>query len=136
MTNTLKQFIKFGIIGASGLGVGLGTINIMMLFDTGFVAANILAFIIAATWNFFLNRKFTFGSDSNKSLVKQWIQFLASCSLGAAANWAISFSLYYSIPHLEKHYNIPALIGVTVGCIANFMCSKYLVFSTNAIQDA
>ena len=132
MRKTLKQFIKFGIVGTSGLAIGLGIINITMILGTSFIFANTIAFFIAATWNFLLNRRFTFEKNSINSFSRQWIQFIASSSFGVVCNWIVSFSLYYNVPLFKKHYNLPALIGVLVGCMVNFICSKFFIFTSSS----
>ena len=96
----------------------------------GFVVANVLAFFVAVTWNFFLNRRFTFKKDAHNHLSLQWIMFAGSCALGTACNWAVSFSLYYNVTLFKTHYNLAIICGVAVGYLVNFTCAKYAVFKT------
>ncbi len=127
----IQQFIFFGLIGASGIVVGLGILNLSMLIYQNFVIANLISFLVAVTWNFFLNRRFTFKSQ-DKSVFRQWCRFILACLTGAAANWAISMTLYYSLGHFYNHFNQAALIGVATGFIANFFLSKRFVFQACA----
>ena len=125
---TFKQFMVFGMIGATGMAVGIGVVNLVMFQYKNFVLANIIAFFIAATWNFVLNRRFTFKIPQNTPFLPQWAMFLGSCVLGTICNWSISFSLYYTVSLFKEHYNFALIIGVAVGCVANFACAKYFVF--------
>lgn len=125
--STTKQFIKFGLVGLSGIVVGLSIINLFMLLWHNFPLANIIAFFVAVTWNFILNRKFTF-EKVEKPFPRQWGEFVISCLYGTIVNWMISMGLYYSLPFFYKHYNLAAIIGVSVGAFFNFMASKMYVF--------
>ena len=132
---SIKQFIKFGLVGASGLGVGLAVINIIMRCYENFVIANIVAFVIAATWNFVLNHKFTFKNNVERHIVILWAMFIGSSLIGAFSNWAISFSLYYNLEIFKQHYNLAAVCGVIAGYLINFLFAKHIVFKPDTIND-
>ena len=125
---TIRQFVIFGLVGLSGLGVALAIINVVMAWKGNFLLANFLAFFIAVTWNFFLNRRFTFKSHVRRGWIRQWAMFVVSCMLGTICNWAVSFSLYYGIELFYKHHNLAVICGVTVGYLCNFTCAKFAVF--------
>lgn len=125
----LSQFIRFAAVGLSGLGVGLGAINLAMMAVHSFPAANVVAFLLAGSWNFALNRRFTF-AHTNKTLWRQWAQFMASCALGSLLNWAVSMGLYYGLEVFQRHYNLAAVLGVAAGCLANFLTCKRYVFTS------
>jgi putative flippase GtrA len=123
----LRQFVKFGLVGLSGVGVGLGVLNICMWIWTCFPVANVVAFLVAVSWNFLLNRHFTF-ERVHKPIFRQWLEFIIACLGGAGVNWTVSMSLYYTISYFHQHYNYAALIGVGVSSLFNFMASRYYVF--------
>lgn len=126
----LRQFLTFGVVGLSGLGISLIIVNVLMIYTGNFALANIVAFCIAMTWNFFLNRRFTFRESNSKSLFLQWSMFAGSCALGTACNWAVSFGLYYNTSIFATHYNLAIICGVAAGYIVNFTCAKYGVFKS------
>ena len=125
---TIKQFIKFALVGLTGLFVGLSALNIGMLIFHNFLTANIIAFLLAVTWNFLLNHRFTFGK-TDKHIFRQWLEFTTACLAGAGVNWAISMTLYYSQDFFHSHYNLAALTGVAGGCMFNFISARYYVFN-------
>lgn len=128
-SHTIRQFLTFGLVGLSGLGVSLLIVNIVMACKGNFVLANVLAFFVAVTWNFFLNRRFTFEKNTHKHPALQWAMFVGSCAVGTACNWAVSFTLYYNTALFKTHYNLAVICGVAVGYIVNFICAKYVVFT-------
>lgn len=123
----VRQFVIFGLVGATGMGVALGTLNLCMMMWESFLFANVIAFFVAGTWNFFLNRRWTFDA-TGKPIVRQWGEFLTACLSGTAVNWTASMGLYYSFPFFAAHYNAAAIIGVIVGYVANFILSRNYVF--------
>ena len=127
---TLRQFLTFGLVGLSGLGVSLLIVNTVMVCKGNFIVANVLAFFVAVTWNFFLNRRFTFKKNTHKHLVLQWAMFVGSCAVGTACNWAVSFTLYYNTVLFKTHYNLAVICGVAAGYIVNFTCAKSIVFKS------
>jgi len=129
----VQQFIKFGLVGLSGVGVGLGVLNVCMWIWPCFPVANVIAFLIAVSWNFLLNRRFTF-EPVNKSVFRQWLEFVIACLGGAGMNWAVSMTLYYTISYFHQHYNYAALIGVGISALFNFIVSRYYVFHKNKLS--
>ena len=122
-----RQLITFGGIGLSGVAVGLGTLNLCMILWRNFPVANMIAFLVAVTWNFFLNRRFTF-KPVDKPLFRQWLEFAIACLGGTVVNWIVSMSLYYNVSFFNAHYNFAALAGVAAGCLFNFTSSRLYVF--------
>ena len=129
---TLRQFVACGLVGLSGVGVGLGMINLVMRLHPNFVLANVAAFFVAVTWNFLLNRRFTFRNANDKPIGVQWMLFVVSSLFGTAVNWAVSFTLYFRFAFFEQYYNLPALCGVAVGYTVNFILAKLIVFNRSS----
>lgn len=123
----LRQFVMFCLVGLSGVGAGLGVLNLCMAVYPCFPAANVAAFLVAATWNFLLNRRFTFG-PTDKPFLRQWFQFLIASGGGAVLNWTVSMGLYYGLTFFRRHFNYAALLGITTACAANFLLSRSYVF--------
>ena len=124
---TLAQFFKFGLIGLSGMVIGLAILNLFMFSMHNFPLANIIAFIVAASWNFLLNRQFTF-EKIKKTFFRQWLEFVIACLGGAVANWTVSMGLYFTWPFFFQHYNFAAIAGIIVGFSFNFLVSRFYVF--------
>lgn len=72
----IKKFIKFMIIGASGTIVNLIIFSSMIYFNLSNLFAATVAFIFAASNNFFWNFKWTFkGEAEHKSTRRKYFQF-------------------------------------------------------------
>lgn len=73
----IKKFIKFMIIGASGTIVNLLIFSFLIYFNFKSIPAATIAFVFAASNNFYWNFKWTFKNDAmDKSLKAKYTQFL------------------------------------------------------------
>src|ERR1700712_5744681 len=80
------QFLRFGIVGFLGFLWDWATVSLMTQF-IGFTAAAILAYFVAASMNWLMNRFGPFrGRGSAGSMLRQWGTFLAANSLGFLLN--------------------------------------------------
>ncbi len=126
---TLAEFIKFSLIGGSGVFVDLFFVFITKEYlSLEFRIARIVGFVFALTSNFILNRKFTFDNGKNGNIVKQYLSFLAVCLMGFGLNWVISVYLHENISFFHVHYLIASGIGIIGGTLINFIGSKFIVF--------
>ena len=126
---SLAEFIKFGIVGGTGAIVNLATVIITFdLLEIPYMISLIIAFIIALTSNFLLNRKFTFVDANEGNFFKQYIAFSTTCIFGFCVNWGVSVSLFKTIPFFHKYYLLTTLIGIICGLVFNFIGSKFFVF--------
>lgn len=126
---TLSEFIKFSIVGSTGMLVDLTSVYFAYgIFSMPYRIARVVGFVFALTSNFLLNRAFTFQSRSRTNLYRQYFSFLAICLLGFLFNWTISVYLFEHSSFFQDHYLVSAFIGILGGLIINFSGSKLLVF--------
>jgi len=133
LVSTLFQFLA---VGGTGTMVDFGALNGLLYLDTPLTAARGLAIWIAMTWNFFLNRYFTFSARPEASLLHQYGRFVASCSLGAFVNWGVFVGTHALLA--PGSYRVPAafLAGVLAGLVLNFTLSHWWVFPHPPTYDA
>ncbi|GBQ84868.1 hypothetical protein AA13595_1521 [Gluconacetobacter johannae DSM 13595] len=124
----VAQFLKFGIVG--GFGLMWDTITLYATRPiVGLAAATMVAYFVAATMNWLMNRHWTFRHlrHADRALV-QWIRFLMANSCGFALNRGTVFTLFLTVPLCRA---IPALAlaaGSLAGMFSNFNLSRRLVF--------
>ncbi len=123
----LARCLEFLFVGLSGAFVDLGVLS-GMLAGAAFEISRPVAIFAAMTWNFVLNRTFTFADAREGSVWKQYLGFVSACALGAAANWSTSIALLRSsIIHGDSPL-IAAAAGVVVGAVFNFLLCNIFVF--------
>ncbi len=82
----ILKFLKFGVVGASGMVVDFGILYLMRdVVGLPDLWANTISFTAAATSNYFLNRIWTFRSHERQVGV-EYLKFLAVSIVGLAIN--------------------------------------------------
>jgi dolichol-phosphate mannosyltransferase len=118
---------KFCLVGATGMAVDLAALALLLDFLPLPVSRG-LAIWGAMTWNFTLNRHFTFRGERQRDVVKQYGLFCASCLAGALVNWGVSVGLGRGVPFCGRHLLFAAGLGVIAGTGLNYLFSRYVTF--------
>ncbi len=123
----LQDFIRFGLVGAVGFVANVAALYAVRWL-VGLYAGGVLAWLVAATVTWALNRAWTFSGRSSLPAHRQWPLFLAANAAG--------FVLYYgtyaglvSYSPLCAHWPVLGVFGgMLAGIAANFTLSRALVF--------
>lgn len=117
------------------VGVGLSGVFIDLVFFLGLTHSHVnhqlaraLSFCVAASWNWFLNRWFTFVGGRDKKASKQWVQFLVSATCGFTVNWGTYKFLTDNVAYMANHHLLAFYIGIIMGAGFNYMMSRFFVF--------
>ncbi len=126
------QFVKFCLVGASGLVVDTTTLIIAVeqLGADPRVGA-IFAFFIAVTWNYILDKRWTFGDQSQTAHFGGYFGFVSVCLIGLVVRIAIMHLLLVTLGIAGRWYIVANFVGVIVATVLNFAGSKYFVFRQN-----
>jgi putative flippase GtrA len=123
----LGQFLRFGTVGAFGFLVDTATVYATR-GTLGLYGAGVLAFLVAATANWGLNRVWTFRGLGSGALHRQWAMFLAANSVGFVLNRGAYFMLVTFSVLCAANPVIAVGAGSITGMFANFTLSRRLVF--------
>ncbi len=121
---SLKQFIKFGIVGISNTVLTAATIWILMKWmHLSAYASNIIGYIVGLINSFVWNRKWTF--ESNSSLRNTIFKFIIT--------FAISYLVQLGNLYLLLHFTLidpyfSQLLSIVVYTIINFTLNKFYTF--------
>ena len=108
----ITRFIKFGVVGASGMVVDFGVLYLMRdVIGLPDLWANTISFTAAATSNYFLNRIWTFRSHERQVGV-EYMKFLAVSIIGLGINNGVLLLSRLLWP--EAYNGQLSLLGVTV----------------------
>jgi putative flippase GtrA len=121
------SFMRFGIVGLSGLPVDTAVVYICKT-TLGIYAAGAIAYLVAATWTFTFNRFWTFRDSNHGPLWRQWLTFLGANLGGGALNRGTFFLLVTISSFCATYVVIPVAAGAIAGMFANFFASRRLVF--------
>lgn len=124
----LSRYIKFSAIG--GLGAVINTAVLWTaneIFFVYYLRASVLAFSVAVTCNYFLNRKWTYRSKGN--MPKQYSQFLAVSAFGLILNLIILKGIVDGVmPALDVGRDKASIYLVVANLVTIFIVSIFNFF--------
>lgn len=120
----ITKFIKFGVVGASGIAVDFFiTYLLKERVKINKYLANSAGFIVAASSNYILNRIWTFASN-NPNILNEYFAFIFVSVLGLTIN---SLVLWYFV-NKNMNFYVSKLIAITFTMIWNFSSNMYFTF--------
>jgi putative flippase GtrA len=122
LPDILTKFVKFAVVGTSGLFIDFGTTYLLKeKAKVNKYIANAAGFTLAATSNYFLNRLWTFHS-TNPQIFYEYSSFIIVSVIGLGINTCVLLMLTRKTKlnfYLSKA--IATLITVLWNFIANFI---------------
>lgn len=138
---TSRQFATFALIGVGGLFVDMASLAVALhLLELDPYGGRIFSYLMAATFTWYMNRRFTFTGVSRRGAIRQWARFLAANAVGAVVNYGVYVLVLKVGPWVIAAIGLwpealTALLpyaGVAAGSVSglvfNFVLSKKLVF--------
>ena len=124
------QFIKFCLVGFSGLFVDTAVlVGLVELLSLDPRAAAVFAFLTAVSWNYILNRLWTFDLAPKTKVSYSYISFVLVCLVGLGVRIGVMHLLIeYGNMGRSPWYVVASILGILVGTIFNFLGSKYVAF--------
>ncbi len=128
----LRQFVKFSLVGGSGVFVNLAVFNATLLswqLVTGHMGlrasyvANGLGFVVSVTSNYYLNRRWTFRSTGR--VATEFPKFLTVSVVAYLVNLGI-FTVAHTV--LDLRGNLSQLIAIACVMPVNFVANKLWSF--------
>lgn len=122
------KFIKFGIVGFSGLIIDfLVTYICKEKIKIHKLLSNAIGFCVAATNNYILNRIWTFES-SNDKIGLEFVEFFGVSVVGLSINTLV---LWLLTDKLRWNFYFSKLCAIATATIWNFLANYYFTFAAN-----
>lgn len=124
----LRQFVKFGIVGASGFLVNLVVFTLLQRIvpdhdrPLQYNVIYSLAFFAGGVSNYYFNRIWTFRSTGHA--VREGAQFLTVSAIALVVGLLVSAAVSPWLGHGHKTWLVATLSGIVV----NFFLNKYWTF--------
>lgn len=121
----ITKFIKFGVVGFSGLIVDFGTTFLCKEFlKIQQYVSNAIGFMLAASSNYYLNRIWTFES-ANPNVMIEYSEFILISLIGLAINTLIIWLL---VSRLKMNFYLSKVFAVGVVTVWNFFANLAFTF--------
>lgn len=123
-----KMFVKFSVIGLSGVGVNMAVYVPLMAMGISYMTAAVLSFLAAVTNNFIWNLLWTFkGRALDKSLRRKYILFVACSIINLLVNLAI---LKVLVEQVGINATVAQLIAIAATGVLNFALNYAITFNS------
>ena len=117
------SFLLFSMVGFSGIAIHLAVLWLLTSVVGGnFIAAQIVATLVAMTWNFFLNNVLTYADKKlhGAKLVSGLFMFYLACSIGTLANVSVAAMLY----DIRQVPLVAGLAGALMSSVFNYAVTR------------
>ncbi len=130
MSKNLLRFIKFSVVGGSGVIVNMGFLwfftEVVGIF---YIVSSVLAIALAMINNFIWNDLWTWrdrGKPGVKALFHRFIKF---CIVASIAGYGGNLGVLWILTHFFNiHYLISNAFGIAVGTILNYSLNNIWTF--------
>ncbi len=126
----ITRFIKFGIVGGSGVVVNQGVFMLLAMSPMPLFLRSALAITSAIFTNFILNYHWTWADrkSNTREMAKSLLKFFFS-SLSTALLFN-TLPLMFMVKVLSWNDNISNIIGIAVAAGINFLISHFWTFKS------
>jgi len=127
-----RQIAKFIVVGAIGFltdGAVLSFLSVYLGLDV--YLSRLFSFGVATLVTWFLNRRFTFFSDSSldaRARAKEYFRYVLVQTIGALINLGVFSALIKQYEVLRWWPLIPLAIGAIVALVFNFIGARVWVY--------
>ena len=121
----ILKFLKFGVVGFSGVFVDFGITYIFKeIIKINKYVSNAIGFVCAATSNYILNRIWTFQSE-NADVATEYGKFMLVSAIGLGIN---SLTLYILTDKLKWNFYLSKIFAIGMATLWNFFANLLFTF--------
>lgn len=121
------QFLRFGVVGVIGFGIDTATVY-GLRGSLGLYGAGAVAYLVAATVNWMMNRVWTFRGKGSGRAHHQWMRYLVANLFGFILNRGAYAIMVTFVAEAARQPVIATATGAVVGMFLNFHLSRRVVF--------
>ncbi|OOG42135.1 hypothetical protein B0E51_05205 [Rhodanobacter sp. C05] len=125
-----REITLFAVGGVGGLVVDAGIVQLLVGIENwNPYLARVLSFLLAATFTWWWNRRYTFAArSSDRAAHAEWLHWVGLMSFGAVINYGIYALLLMNFPALHRWPAVAAAAGSAVAALVNFSTARGVLF--------
>jgi dolichol-phosphate mannosyltransferase len=122
-----RTFIKFALVGLSGVVVNLGLFSLLMALGINKYLASPIAIEASVVSNFFLNNYWTFRWRKTRDRVRvKGLKFNAVSLLALGISYSTFVALSFAFPDVPPH--VHQFLGIIPATLVNYFLNSYWTF--------
>jgi len=119
------------MVGAAGFFVDAAALYAAMHYaGANPYVGRLISYLLAASFTWALNRRYTFYAHRSSGKLLEWIRFLISNSFGGLLNYGTYAVLVACVGTVFAHPVLGVAAGSIAGLLANFSLSRQFVFAS------
>lgn len=131
----LPPILKFALVGVVGYVFDAACFHFLIEI-VGVIPGRIIAFLIAVSVTYFLNKRFTFEEIKDQSERSAYSKYLIANSTGGFINIALTIALVKSGLYPFNIGFVAVACGSVAGMFSNYFLSKTFVFRKRSRDHA
>ena len=136
LTPERKRFIKFGLVGSSGVFVNLLFVWLTLLIVEDESLASAVGIFVSVFTNFLLNDAWTWGDRLKKTGAGTFLLRAVQYYVASGVAVAIQFGTTMVFIHaLDQSVFLGQVTGIVLGMFINFVMNNFWTFRDDAPQD-
>jgi putative flippase GtrA len=125
-SGNLNYFVRYSIVGGSATLVDISILYLLVdIINLHLLISIFISFILAATWNFFINKIWTF-KCSKKNIQTQYLQFISIATIGLLLTFIL---MLIFVEIFNIWYILSKIITAIIVLIWNFSANKKWTFN-------
>ncbi len=128
MRSPKTELVLFSLAGVAGFLVDASIVWTFTRAGVDPITAQAVAFTVAVTVTWLLNRRFTFAHHASPNWLREWMHYVAANSVGAMVNNGVYALLVLTVALFSKEPVLAVAVGSLAGLVFNFTASRALVF--------
>ena len=123
----VKQTFKYYLVGASGVGVGLGLLYFLTDFvGLWYVLSQTIAIGVSITTNFTLHKYWTYRKESTDGkTLEKYVKYIIICLIGSGMQLGLTYGL---VENLSVYYIHAAVISIGLAASFNYYANRKWTF--------
>lgn len=130
----INKILKFSSVGALGSITNISIYSMLVFVNINYNIASILAFIVAVTQNYTLNKRWTF-KDHNTKTKKKFIKYFILNLSSFMINLGVLNLVVLNFDESNLTKIIGQILGIGVAMGFNFLGSYLIIFAKNSEED-
>jgi putative flippase GtrA len=129
----VRQVCWFGVVGIGGFVVDAAVLSaIQAMCGDWLYSGQVVAYLVAATATWQMNRNFTFADRRGAGWLREWARYLLVNAWGGGINYAVYAGLISATALCDRYPVLAVAAGSIAGLGVNFTASRSLVFVPKA----
>ena len=123
----VKQTFKYYLVGASGVGVGLGLLYFLTdIIGIWYVISQGIAIGVAMTSNFILHKFWTYRKETVEGkTIKMYVKYIIICLIGTGMQMGLT---YFLVENLLVYYIHAAMLAIVIAGSFNYFANRKWTF--------